>query len=486
MAIELASARIKVLSAEEIAARLNDRFSLLTSGSRTALPRQQTLRAAIDWSHDLLTEPEQILFRRFAVFAGGFTLEAAEAVCSRDNLKRNDILDLLGRLVDKSLVIVEMSSNGGTRYRLLETIREYAFEKLGYSGNVETIRNQHLEFFTGLTERVAPTALGPVSIRYYEIIDTELDNIRSAMEWAIENHQAKIAFRLASALFPFWYNRSLQGEWFDRFRKVLSLPEGLERTPERANALNSIGFFYWAGMTRVNPLPELEEALSIGRELGNDYIIAKSLMNIGRNEAVAGNYSKARFLLEESLGVWRALEREHKLEQEHKIELVLTMNFLGDVALQQNDLNQAQLLLEESVGVFREIGDQNFMAYPVRRLGQVAIHQGQFDKAVHFCAESLSLNQGVKDERGIVACLSAFAGIALARGTSAFAAQLFGAVESLLKDLGIQLLYIDRMEFDNNVTALRNEFDRVLLDKAWAKGAAMTLEEAVAFALKET
>jgi predicted ATPase/DNA-binding SARP family transcriptional activator len=479
LAIELASARIKVLSVDEIASRLNDRFSLLTSGSRTALPRQQTLRATIDWSHELLTEPERILFHRLAVFVGGFTLEGAEGICSK-GIKRGDILDLLGRLVDKSLVMVLESTRGDTRYRLLETIREYAFEKLTGSGEAATIRNQHLEFFMRLAEEASPNTFGAESVKYFEQIDRELDNIRSTMEWAIETRQALIALRLAAALFYFWYNRTLQGEWFDRFRRVLSLPEGLERTPERAKALSSLSFFYWAGMTTANPYRELEEALSIGRELGSDHIIAQSLRNLGRTEYVDGNYAKARSLLEESLDIGQ------KLGHEHKMEIVLTKNFLGDVAWHQGDLKNARLLYEECVSALKEIRDQNFLAYAVRRLGQVACRQGEFEKAALLCGESLSLNQGLRDERGIVACLSAFAGIATARGKSVSAAHIFGAVKSLLSALGIRLSPIDGTEYNRNVAALREKLDRVTLEKTWAKGATMTLEQAVTFALEET
>jgi len=479
LAIELASARIKVLSVDEIASRLNDRFWLLTSGSRTALPRQQTLRATIDWSHELLTKPERILFRRLAVFVGGFTLEAAEAVCSQEELKRNEILDLLSRLVDKSLVIVDAVAIVETHYRLLETIREYALEKLIESGEAATIRNQHLEFFVKLAEEAVPNVFGVESVRYYEQIDQELDNIRSAMEWSIETHQALIAFRLVAALFYFWYNRSLLGEWYGRFKGVLSLPEGLERTAERAKAINAISFFYWAGMTAVNPHQELEEALSIGRELENDHIIAQSLSNLGRNEATAGNFPKARSLLKESLNFWR------RLGHEHKMDMVVTSIFLGDAAFHQGDLKEAQALYEECVTALREIRDQNFLAYTIRRLGQVVCRQGEFAKASLMYGESLSLNHGLKDERGVIACLSAFAGIAVVRGKFELAAYLFGAVESFLRALGIRLLQTDEMEYDRNVANLRAQLDEATLEKAWAEGHAMTLEQAVEYALNE-
>jgi predicted ATPase/DNA-binding SARP family transcriptional activator len=479
LAIELAAARIKILSVDEIASRLDDRFSLLTAGSRTAIPRHQTLRATIDWSYDLLTEPERMLMQRLSVFVGGFTLEAAEAVCSQ-GMKQSDILDLLGKLVDKSLIIVENDSEvSGTRFRLLETIRLYSLEKLEEIGELQTIRDGHLKYFMKLAQEAAPNAFGAESVRYYLVIDRELDNLRSAIEWSVESHQVQIAFRLVAELSYFWYNRPLLGEWHERLKRVLSLPEGLERTAERAKAINALGFFYWAGMSTVNPYRELEEALSIGRDLGNDHIIAQSLWNLGRNETTAGNYSKARSLFEQSLGIWQ------KLGHEHRMEMILTLNFLGDLAFQQGDLEEAKAVYQESVSAFKEIRDQNFLAYAVRHLGQVACRQGEFEKAVLLCGESLSLNQSLKDERGVISCLSAFAGIAVARSKGVSASRLFGAVEALLGMRNIRLLPVDQMEFDHYVSTLRSQVAFETLDQAWAEGRAMTFEQGMEFALNE-
>jgi non-specific serine/threonine protein kinase len=436
------------------------------------------LRATIDWSYDLLTEPERILLRRLSVFAGGFTLEAAEAVCSR-GMKQSDILDVLGKLVDKSLVIVEADSEvSGTRYRLLETIRLYSLEKLEEIGELRTIRDEHLEYFTKLAEEAAPNAFGAESVRYYVVIDRELDNIRSATEWSVESHQVQIAFRLIAALSYFWYNRPLLGEWYGRLKRVLSLPEGLERTAERARAINGLGFFYWAGMSPVNPELELEEALSIGMELRDAFIIARSLSNLGRNEIIVGNFSRARSLLEESLGVWR------RMGQERHMDSIMALSWLGDVVFQQGDLEEAQARYEECVSAFQEIRDQNMLAYTIRHLGQVAGRQGDFKKAALLCAESLSLNQRLKDERGVIACLAAFAGIAVARAKAVVASRLFGAVEALLGGRNIRLLPVDQIEFDRNVSSLRTQLDSATLHKIWVEGSAMTMEQAVEFALK--
>jgi predicted ATPase len=480
LAIELAAARIRVLSVDEIAARLDDRFSLLTAGSRTAIPRHQTLRATIDWSYELLTEPERALLRRLSVFAGGFTLEAAEEVCSQ-GMKRGEILGLLGRLVDKSLVIAEADSEvGGTRYRLLETIRQYALEKLMEIKASRVMRDQHLEFYTKLAERAAPNAFGVGSVRYSDLIDRELDNIRSAMEWSLETHQALLAFRLLAALFYFWYNRSPLSEWYTRFEGALSLPEGLERTVERAKAINSISFFYWAGMSDVNPLPDLEDALSIGREFGDAHVIAQSLLNLGRIQTTAGNYSNARSLLLESLDIWRSLGSEHN------VDIIFAQIFLGEVAFHEGDLIEARTLYQESISALRAIQDQNFLAYTARHLAQVACRQADFAEAELLCRESLSLNQGLRDERGLIACISAIAAIALARERAVLASQLFGAVGALLGARNMRMLQIDQLEYERNVKILRSQLDEKALAKSWAKGSGLSLDEAIALALEET
>ena len=489
LAIELAAARIKMLTVEEIGARLDDRFSLLTAGSRTAIPRHQTLRATIDWSHDLLTVPERILFRRLAVFAGGFTLDAAEAVCSLGELKRNDILDSLGRLVDKSLVIVEADlETRETRYRLLETIRQYALEELAGIGEAREVRDQHLDFFVRLAEKAEANTFGAESVRYSKRRNQELDNTRAAMDWSIQSRQTIATFRLAAAMSNFWFGglndigfqRSSISEWHGILNKALSSPEGLERTAERAKALNSSGFFYWAGMSPVSPRREIEEALSIGRELGDDAVVAQALCNLGLIDSIQGNYAQARSFLQHGLDLFR------ELGPERKTEYLYAQIVLGDVAMYQDDLPEARMLYEQCSGTLREIRDGNFLAYVVRRLGQLAWHQGEFEKATELCKESLKLDLELGDERAVIACLSAFAGIALTRGNDVLAAQLFGAVSALLDDRTIRLLPTDRMEYERNISSLRSQLDLATLEKAWTKGAEMTMERALEFALEET
>jgi non-specific serine/threonine protein kinase len=480
LAIELAAARVKMMSVDEIASRLDDRFSLLTSGSRAALPRHQTLRATIDWSYDLLTGPERILFRRMAVFSGGFTLDGVEEVCSGTELMRADILDLLGRLVDKSLVIVEQSPTAATCYRMLETIREYARQKLEAAGEMTNLQNRHLDYFVRLAEDAERNTFGADSVRYHRRLDQELDNIRNAMDWSIQTHQAGMAFRLGAALFYFWYNRSpIGGDWQRQLNRALQLPEGKERTAERAQALNAKGYFYWADVTSDHPRADLEEALSIAGELGNKAIAARSLCNQGLVETVEGNYEAARALFEQSLQLSVTAGTPN-------MEHIWSLTFLGDIDFLQNDVDKARGHYEQSASALHEIRDRNFLAYVVRRLGQLAWTCGEFDKASLLCHESLAINQELGDERGMIASLSAFAGIATARRSPPRAVQLFGAVETLLRSKNIRLVYMDRLERERNLSVLADQLSPAAWDKAWKRGISMTREQAVEFALRDS
>lgn len=481
LALELAAARIKVLSVEEIAARLDDRFSLLTAGSRTAVPRHQTLRATLDWSHDLLTEAERVLFRRLAVFAGGFTLEAAESVCSQ-GMKQSDILDLLGRLVDKSLVVVEQVSDlGETRYRLLETIRQYALEKLAGAGEARETRDLHLEFFAQLAEFAEPKMFGWESPRWYRKLDQELDNIRTALEWATNSGKADVALNVDGSLVYFWFAHGLGGsEWHDRVQQALSRPEGKKPSLARAKALNGLGFMYWADVYPTDRRSELEEALRIGKEMNDPRTVATALRTLGLLENIQGNYAEARTHLEQSLEIWRELGLEGKTGS------TWTLIFLGDAALNHSNPDWARSLYEETVAFLRELGDLNFLAYSIRRLAQLLWHEGRYDDAIVQLQESLKLNQDVADPRGVVACLAGFAAVAVGRGQFPRAAQVMGAVETQLADLGIPLLYMDKLEYERNLAIVQAKLDEQAFKNFWIKGTHMSLEQAMDFALERT
>jgi non-specific serine/threonine protein kinase len=482
LAIELAAARIKVLSIDEIAARLDDRFSLLTAGSRTAIPRHQTLRATIDWSYDLLTESERILFRRLSVFAGGFTLEAAESVCSLGGLHRSEILDLLGRLADKSLVIVEGTGVlGQTRYRLLETIRQYAIEKLIATGEASATRDRHLEFYLALAEKAEALLFGREQAPWVRRLDIELDNVRAVIDWATSTGKADIALRIAGSLVYYWFaHRLAASEWQDWVQKALARPEGKRRTLDRAKALNAIGFVYFGDVVLADRRPELEEALSIAKEFDDQLNTATALRNLGLMENVKGNYLEARSYLEASLSLWR------EMGATGKIGYAWTLIFLGDVALNRGEAELSRTLYEEVVAILRSTGDLNFLAYAIRRLGQLLWREGNYAQAAALCKESLDLNLQVSSPRGVMGCLAGFAAIAVAQGKYQYAAQLIGAIESQMVSQSITPMYMDQQEYARTLARLHAKLDEKTLGKYWAKGKAMTLDETIAFALDET
>jgi non-specific serine/threonine protein kinase len=478
LAIELAAARVKMMSVEEIASRLDNCFDLLTSGSRAALPRHQTLRATFDWSYDLLTLPEQALFRRMAVFVNGFTLAGVEAVCGSAELKRGEILNLLGRLVDKSLVIAGQSSTAATRYKMLETIHEYGRQKLEGSGEAIDLRNRHLDYFVGLAEQAEKHMFGAESVSFHRLLDEGLDDIRSAMEWSIHSNQAAMAFRLSAALYYFWYNRSLKdNERQERLDEALPFLEGMERSSAGAKSLNAMGFLYWADVFAVDTRGAPEEALSKGNELGGKLIIAQSLCNLGLIGMTEGRYEDAYFFFKQSLDLFRELGLRHK-------EYIWSLTFLGDVVFLLNDLEGARKYYDQSIRALQELGERNFLAYAARRRAQLDWYSGAYEKAAQLCRESLVINQELGDVRGMIACLSAYGGIATSQGDLTRAARLFGAVESLLMSRNLRLVYMDRMERERNLSLLRDQLDPAALDQAWKEGTSMSLEQAIELALQ--
>jgi predicted ATPase len=485
LAIELAAARLKVLSVDEIAARLDDRFSLLTAGSRTAILRHQTLRATIDWSYELLTGLESILFRRLSVFVGGFTLEAAEAVCSQ-GMKPRDILDLLGHLVDKSLVIVEADSEiHGTRYRLLETVREYAREKLESFGETDMTRDQHLEFCRRLAEKAEIHHFTAEQLVWFDRVEAEIDNMRAAMDWSMTSAPGKdssvgawrqeTGLRLMGALMWFWH-RDYAREASERLKQMLAMNN--QPTLGRARALYSLGFLYWTVNNFLEARRTLREALTISRTLEDRLTLARSLGYLGAVAATENDYASAQPLLEESLSIARTLGPVGRKAASWALAS------LGDVYFSQGDYSRSKTLYEEAVALTKEAHEKNMLGLMIRRLGYIALRQLDNRRASEYFVESLKLNQAVGHSVGLCASLTAFANFAMAQGKPSQAAQLYGAVESHLNKVGSPLFYSDKIEYQLGVSNLRNQLRGIALEKAWNKGAQMTMEEAVEFALK--
>jgi predicted ATPase/class 3 adenylate cyclase len=378
LAIELAAARVKVLSLEQIAERLDDRFRLLTGGSRTALPRQQTLRALIDWSYHLLSEQERILFRRLAVFVGGWTLEAAEAVCSGEGIEAIDILDLLTHLVDKSLVIVQ-NVGKESRYRRLETIRQYAREKLFETEEAAQLRDRHLDYFRTFAERAEVEIVNANQVVWLKQLHDEFDNIRAALEWSQEK-RAEDGLRLGSAIWRFCLRYGYSNEIVEKLHQLLQHPQGTRRTLVRAKTLYALSLLAGLGQgDRIRQRSWAEESLTIYRELGDQAGEAAGLYVWGLAAYFLGD-PKGLSLLLQSLGLYRSINDRTEICD------VLIM-----ISQTSKDPSQQQACLEEAFALARERGDVISMAGALDNLGNIEIFQGSFSQARIRFEESLRL-----------------------------------------------------------------------------------------------
>ncbi len=429
LAIELAAARVRVLSLEDIAERLTAATHLLTGGSRTAAPRHQTLRATLDWSYALLPEAEALLFQRLAVFAGGFTLEAAEAVGSGAGVESADVLDLLGHLLDKSLVTVQREQDtpdgGARRYRLLEVLRQYAEEKLTASGQAEVVRARHRDYFLGLAERAEPELEGPAQLRWLNRLEQEHDNIRAALGWAIGRARDDSAARLARGVWRFWGVRGYLSEGRRWLREALELVP--ERVPTRARALLALSIlsFYHEGYSAA--IAPSSEALAIYRELDDMKGLATAILNMGVLALDHGDYAQAMACFEESLPLCSRVGYAHGA--------VLSLSSMGQAALNLGEYARAQALETESVALARASGDIRNIAGTLTDLGVTFLAQGLYAEALPHFEESLALRRLHGDKGGAAHTLLYLGRVALAQARPADASAHFQ--ESLALRLAI-------------------------------------------------
>ncbi len=474
LAIELAAARMKVLSVEQIAARLDDRFHLLTGGARTALPHHQTLRTAMDWSYDLLEEGERALLRRLSVFAGGWTLEAAEVVCAGDGVQRPEVLDLLARIADKSLIIVEEREDG-TRYRQLETVRQYFRERLLASGEAPVVRGRHRDWFLDLAERAQPEFRGAEQAAWFNRLEAEHDNLRTALEYSMERGEVEAALRLASAVARFWFVRGYSAEGRGWLEAALNRSSGAPAAV-RASALNAAGNLAVLGQSDYTAGRSFfEKSLAMWRALGDRQGIARALTNLGLVASDQGEQAAARSLYEESLAILRELG--------DKWGIALSLNNLGLAAQRQGDPG-AQPLLEQSLAMMQELGDRQHMAVALDNLGLVASGGGNYASAGTHFKESLSIRRDLGDKRGIAYSLEGIGGLALAQGLAQRATQLMGAAEALREVIRAPLPPVDCAEYKKHTSAARSLLGEEAFGRAWAEGRAMTPEQAISEALK--
>ncbi len=466
LAIELAAARVKLLRVEEIAERLNDRFRLLTGGSRTALPRHRTLRSLIDWSHSLLSDSERVLLRRLSVFAGGCTLEAAERVCPDEAIEAPEILDLLAHLVDKSLVMVKAGS-AGSRYQMLETIRQYAQEKLSESGEVEQMRDRHLDYMLAVFEGPgAPLTL----LRRW---DPEIDNLRLALEWALSLPDPEAALRLAAAPEWLWWSRGYSREEVGWLRTALGRPGAGNPSAARAKALSALGWHLSLSGDLVGGRASLTESVAVARAIGDKASLVDSLTWLGLVISMVSDQAACRELLEEGLSLSRELGYTPGMGR--------ALIGVGQFKLSEGDYAAAQAAFEESAARLREIGDSNSMAWSVRGLGYLALRQGDYRRAFSFCAESLKLNLDTGDRRGVANCLTAIASIAGKQGRLRRAARLYGAAAAVLETFDGQLIPSDEIENKPYRRAIQAELGEDAFQRGYSEGHAMNTEQALAY-----
>ena len=396
LAIELATARIKMLSVEQISVRLDDRFRLLTGGARTALPRQQTLRALIDWSYDILSENERLLLRRLSVFAGGWTLEAAEEICAgveRDTISPDDILDLLTQLVNKSLVVVmEYSQSGETRYRMLETIRQYTREKLQEAGGGEFVRDKHLTYFVKLVEEAEHELYSSNQVFWFNKLDDELDNFRMAMEWALIAN-VELGLQIASIPWRFWNARGYPIELGDWFKQLLERHSIINILHAQALAIYSVWHFQRGNFPETIRLAE--QSLQMAHTLSDRQTEAFSLNFLGAFHMLQGNVAEGMTLLKQSLSIYRTLG--DKIGQADTLRFLATAN--SSFPERRTDL------CEEAIRLYRELGDLSGITVSLINLTRLTMWAGDFSSAAAMLEEAIMTSRKLGNQYNEVEAL---------------------------------------------------------------------------------
>ena len=412
LAIELAAARVRTLSVQQITAHLDERFRLLTGGSRTALPRHQTLRGLIDWSYGLLSEAERELFRRVSVFVGGWTLEASVAVCAGADVDRYDIVDLLGRLVDKSLCLID-GEGSDPRYRLLETIRQYGFEKLAETSEGQVVRARHRDFYLGFAEDAEPRLQGPEQVAWLQRLEADHDNLRAALRWSLDCDETEAALRLGSALSLFWdthgYVREGR-EWLDEL-----LAHARERPTSTVTTRRALGKVLDAASrtrARWSEFPQatefLTQGLAVWRELGDKRGIAEALNNLAVGATQSGDRVRARVLVAESLALFRELSDKRGTAH--------ALNNLAEIVRGDGDLPGARALFEESVPLFEAIEERRGLSHALDNLGGILTAQGDYGPAEALYSRSRRLAEELGDNHAVATALRSLGGVAHHRG----------------------------------------------------------------------
>ena len=520
LALELAAARVKLFSVEQIALRLDDRFRLLTGGSRTALPRQQTLRALIDWSYDLLPAAERGALGRLSVFAGGWTFEAAEFVIGPE------ALDLLSHLVDKSLVVVdELIEARERRCRLLETIRQYARDKLLESGEAAAARDLHSRHYLYFAEVAEPKLEGSEMLPALNQLEAEIDNFRAALEWTLDR-RPEDALRLAARLTYFWQRRGRLPEGRRWLREGLARFEAAppatgeaarEHLTLRAKAYWAAGTLAWAHGELNDARSHLEESAALARAAKASKTLVDALGMLGFTAIWLGDAATAEAAIDEGLRLAQATNNRWGLAMMLGVQAALAGQLRGDFAAArgyaeasvqvlrelgnpwsaaiaivglgaaaslQGHFAEAKAQMAESEALFRQMGDRQMVNATVSELAHIERRLGHYPQALALYAQTIAGWQELGHRAAVAHELECCAYIACAQAEAQRAARLFGAAESLRASANAPMAGMERMEYDQNLAALRALLEAEALEAAWADGRAMTMDEAIAYALQ--
>lgn len=511
LAIQLAAARIKLFSPPAMRSRLASRLQFLTTGARDLPARQQTLRQAIDWSYDLLSEPEQKLFRRLSTFVGGFTLEAAESVCDTKKDLGLDLLDGVASMVDKSLVRQIEQVDKEPRFAMLETIREYGLEKLAASGEESPTRRAHAAYCVVLAEEGAAENADGELKEWLDRFETEHDNFRAALEWLTETHNAEWGLRLGTALFRFWEMREYLAEGRERLGKLLGLEKQAKPNNARMRTLFAAGVLaadqgdYAASeellkenleiarlledkrsiAVSLNALAVIardkgdlpasraliEESLVLWKELCDRLAIARALSNLAAVVKSQADYTHSRALYEECLSIFRELGDRRGV--------AWALNHQGDVLYEQGDLATARSLYEQSISTFRELNDRWGIAGSLADLGNLTREQGDHAAAEALYRESLILFKDLGHKRGIARVLEAFASSAVARSELERALKLAGIAAALRQTIGAPLTQAEQLKLEQSLEPARRGLTTTAGRTAWLEGWVMPVEVAI-------
>jgi DNA-binding CsgD family transcriptional regulator/tetratricopeptide (TPR) repeat protein len=518
LAIERAAGRIGVLSAEQLSKRLDDHLKLLRRGSRTSEPRQRSMRATLEWSHELLSEPERVLFRRLSGFAGGWTLEAAEEVCSGESIEEGDVMDLPSELVESSLVVAGAGHEEAPRFRMLEPIRQYGQERLqDESGEAETTKRTHAEYFLALAEQAEPKLWGAEDALWLDRLEREHDNMRAALSWSMEQDEVELALKLGGALRWFWYVAGYYSEGRSWLEAALG-KEGPASAEARIKALAGVGWLTvdQGDLDRAEAAAEeglklstqagirsayvadfknllggiargrgdlersarlVKESLALHREAGNKPGIAWTLHTLATVYGARDDrddHEQAKRLYEEGLALSRLLGGARQL-----VDYLVS---LGYTLLLEGDLERATTLNEVAAMLARERGYKGGLEYILDNRGWAALLQGDHQRAKTSFEESLMVCKELGDKITASESLEGLACIAGANGDAERSARLFGAAEVLREAVGYQQEPRQSALREPYLEAARSRLTEAAWEKAFIEGRTMGMEEAVEYA----